>query len=195
MGLGHSRSRPPNRGRGAAGALIAAALLAAAAPSLAQQAQQPPLTIAIDHAVAFTIAGDTNTVLIANPAIADVISERNNVLFVLGLSPGATNLLVYDSAGKRVLEREVVVVPQDARTVTVTRRIDQTDYFCNPHCVFRDHIPSTGGSGGGPPANTQAQAGGGGGAAPGAPAAPAGFLPGTGVPQTPPAGAARPPGG
>jgi hypothetical protein len=120
---------------GLAAAALAAALLAAPAA-----AQQGPLRVTVDHAAAITLDAAATVALIADPEVADVVNERNNLMFVLGRKPGATNLLVYDNAGKRLLEREVVVVPQDTRTVTITRETDQTDYICDPRCAFREHL-------------------------------------------------------
>ena len=117
---------------------VVAAMLAGAILMAPARAQQGPLRVTVNHAAAITLDAAAAVALIADPEVADVVSERNNLMFVLGRKPGATNLLVYDNAGKRLFEREVVVVPQDARTVTITRETDQTDYICDPRCAFRE---------------------------------------------------------
>jgi hypothetical protein len=119
---------------------LAAAALAAAILAMPAWAQQGPLRVIVNHATAITLDAAATVVLIADPEVADVVNERNNLMFVLGRKPGATNLLVYDNAGNRLFEREVVVVPQDARTVTITRETDATDYSCDPRCAFREHL-------------------------------------------------------
>lgn len=119
---------------------LAQAALAAAALAAPAWAQQGPLRVTVNHATAITLDAAAAVVLIADPEVADVVNERNNLMFVLGRKPGATNLLVYDGTGKRLVEREVVVVPQDSRTVTITRETDQTDYTCDPRCAFREHL-------------------------------------------------------
>jgi len=119
---------------------VVAAMLAGAILMAPARAQQGPLRVTVNHAAAITLDAAAAVALIADPEVADVVSERNNLMFVLGRKPGATNLLVYDNAGKRLFEREVVVVPQDARTVTITRETDQTDYICDPRCAFREHL-------------------------------------------------------
>jgi len=119
---------------------LAAAALAAAILAMPAWAQQGPLRVIVNHGTAITLDAAATVVLIADPEVADVVNERNNLMFVLGRKPGATNLLVYDNAGNRLFEREVVVVPQDARTVTITRETDQTDYTCDPRCAFREHL-------------------------------------------------------
>ncbi|HUN51128.1 MAG TPA: pilus assembly protein N-terminal domain-containing protein, partial [Candidatus Sulfotelmatobacter sp.] len=86
-------------------------------------------------------------VLIANPDIADVVLEQGHILFVLGKHPGETRLFVYDNNGNRLLERDVVVVPENERAVTVTRAVDPTEYSCDPRCVASKDSSSSGGGG------------------------------------------------
>lgn len=95
-----------------------------------------PLRIAIDHAASVTLAPNAASVLVADPAIANIVNERGRVLFILGMKPGATNLLVYDRAGQRLLAREIIVAPEDADVVTVMRATTTSDYFCAPRCVL-----------------------------------------------------------
>ncbi|HUK59481.1 MAG TPA: pilus assembly protein N-terminal domain-containing protein [Stellaceae bacterium] len=98
-------------------------------------ASEAPLRVTLNHATAVTYEGSGAAALIADPAVADIVTERGHVLFVLGRAIGTTNLLVYDAAGRRLMEREVVVVPDEAGVVTVTRDIYENDYFCTPRCV------------------------------------------------------------
>ena len=79
------------------------------------------LRVTVNKAEVVSLGGTASVVLVANPQIADVVLERNNLLFVLGKQPGETRLYVYNGAGKPMLEREIVVVPQADRTVTVVR--------------------------------------------------------------------------
>jgi Pilus formation protein N terminal region len=123
-------------------ALAAAATLAFwVLPSFAQTgaaapaASTAPLRVTLNHAGVVTFDGSAATALIADPNVADIVTERGNVLFILGRSIGTTNLLVYDGSGHRLVEREVVVVPDEVGVVTVTRDIYENDYFCTPRCV------------------------------------------------------------
>lgn len=167
---------------GVLGAAAALAVLAAALPALAQGAGAP-LRVTLGHAEVITLDAAAATLLLANPEIADIVNERGNLVFVLGKKPGATNLLVYDAQGRRLVDREVVVVPQERATVSVARDIDVGDYLCDPRCTFVGHAPSaaTPGSGGGTAGASAAAGPAGAGAAnalptptgPAAPAAPA----------------------
>ncbi len=93
------------------------------------------LRVTVNKAEVVSLGGTASVVLVANPQIADVVLERNNLLFVLGKQPGETRLYVYNGAGKPMLEREIVVVPQADRTVTVVRDGQPNEYSCAPRCV------------------------------------------------------------
>ena len=130
---------------------MAAALLFAAPAALhAQSRESQPLKVTANHAAAIKLPSPGAVALVANPDIADIVNERNALIFVLGRKPGTTNLLVYDKDGKPLFDREIVVVPEDERMVTITRDSDVTDYFCEPRCRFYEHE-----QGGAPPAAPQ----------------------------------------
>jgi hypothetical protein len=101
----------------------------------ASTAEAATLRISLNKAEVIRLDGTASVVLIANPEIADVVLEQNKLLFVLGKRPGETRLFVYDDSGRRMLERDIVVVPQGERAVTVTRAVKATEYSCDPRCV------------------------------------------------------------
>jgi Pilus formation protein N terminal region len=137
--------------------------------AVAQSGLSAPLQLTVNHAEAITLQADPAVALIANPDIADIVSEKNNLVFVIGRKPGATNLLVYDNSGQRLMNREIVVVPDAGKEVTITRDTDVVHYYCEPDCVFLEHeesgtapnvaptpVAASGGSG---PVTAQAPAG------------------------------------
>jgi hypothetical protein len=132
-------------------ALAAAFLLACPAPVRAQTSDSAPFRVTVNHAEVITLPAPAAVALIANPDIADVVSEQHNLIFVLGRKPGATNLIVYDDGGKRLFSREVLVVPESSGMVTITRETDTTDYYCEPRCRFYEH--EQGGTPPAPPVN------------------------------------------
>lgn len=93
------------------------------------------LRVTMSKAEVLTLNGTASVVMVANPQIADVVLERNNLLFILGKQPGETRLYVYNGSGKPMLERDVVVVPQGDRTVTIMRDGQPNEYSCAPRCV------------------------------------------------------------
>ncbi|HUB95566.1 MAG TPA: pilus assembly protein N-terminal domain-containing protein [Stellaceae bacterium] len=121
-----------------------AAFIALLGASPCSQAQTAPsaalLRLTVNHADVVTTDGTAASIVVANPDIADIVHEKPNLIFVFGRKPGATNLFAYDDSGHRLIAREVVVVPDNERMVTVTRvsssDIDVTDYYCEPRCVY-----------------------------------------------------------
>ena len=72
--------------------------------------------------------------LVANPAIADVTPVNGRKLIVLGRGAGQTGLLIFDDAGKPLLEATVLVTPARQGAVTVHRGVNGKTLNCNPRC-------------------------------------------------------------
>lgn len=108
--------------------------LALALPAAAAESGRT-LRVPVDKAEVVPLGGQAGVVLVANPAIADVVLEKNNLLFVLGKRPGETRLYVYNTAGKAMLERDIVVMPGGERTVTIVRDVRASQYSCDPRCI------------------------------------------------------------
>jgi hypothetical protein len=177
MKRGHQAVHP-----GLRGAAFLAALLALPAVSAAQSDQSLPIRVTVNHAAVISLHQNPGVALIANPDIADIVNDKTNLIFVLGRKPGATNLLIYDTSGQPLLNREIEVVPDTGNTVAITRETDVTRYYCEPHCVLYEH------EGGVTTAPTAVSSGGA--AAPGAQGANGGLPPGFQTPQAQPAPAA-----
>jgi len=116
-------------------ALLAGVAALAGMLGSAEAQSDRALRVTVNKAEVVALNGTAAVVLVANPQIADVVLERNNLLFVLGKQAGETRLYVYNGAGKPMIEREIVVVPQADRTVTVIRNGDADEYSCAPRCV------------------------------------------------------------
>ena len=88
----------------------------------------------IDHAKVLRLPDRTLTVIVGNPAIADVAVQKNGVLVLTGKSFGRTNLIALDGGGALLAELTVSVrAPEDA-VITVQRGLDRESYSCTPHC-------------------------------------------------------------
>lgn len=133
-------SLPSRTGFAAAGLALLLSVSAAHAQNPREQRQ--PIRIIVNHAQVVQLEANASVALVANPDVADVVSEKNNLMFVVARKPGSTNLLVYDENGQPLMNREVVVLPDTGEEVTVTRELDSPDvvhYFCEPHCVYLSH--------------------------------------------------------
>ncbi|MEN6541194.1 pilus assembly protein N-terminal domain-containing protein [Parvibaculum sp.] len=74
------------------------------------------------------------TVMVGNPAIADVLVQNPQTLYVLGRSYGKTNFIALDSEGKQIAQYDLDVVAQSGDVVTLVRGSGQSTYSCSPRC-------------------------------------------------------------
>jgi Flp pilus assembly secretin CpaC len=127
-------------------ALCAVPALFLPAIARAEVAEPRTLRVTVDKAEVIKVDGTASVVLVANPQIADVVVERNQLVFVVGRRPGETRLYIYSASGKPLLEREIVVVPQGDRSVTVIRDTQPTSYSCDPRCIAVGQRPTGSGT-------------------------------------------------
>ncbi|HWE47855.1 MAG TPA: pilus assembly protein N-terminal domain-containing protein [Caulobacteraceae bacterium] len=139
---------------------FALAVLAAgvAFPALAH----PGVQVAVDHTTRLHVARPAGSVIVGNPAVADVTVVDPHTVFVSGRGYGVSEVVVLDPLGRTVWDGDVVVTQNNADQVTVYHGMAPTEMACATICTpsLRSAKPQ-GASGGAP------------GAAPGAaPAAP-----------------------
>jgi hypothetical protein len=117
---------------------LAVLLLAAgsAAPSLAAES----FTVLLDQSAAVVLPTGAQSVMVGNPAIADVNMLDAHTAVVLGRGYGVTNLLVIDARGRTLMDRQIVVSAPDVNRVSVFRRSSETlrpdvnNFACSPRC-------------------------------------------------------------
>jgi len=139
----------------AAGALILAGGAAAkaqtsAAPAATAEAET--VIVTVDHAKVVRLPEKAQTVIVGNPAIADVAVQRNGVMVVTGKSYGVTNLIALDSSGTLLAESFVRVRAATDSILTVQRGLERESYSCTPVCQpsaqlgdSKRHFEETGG--------------------------------------------------
>lgn len=92
------------------------------------------LSITVDRAKVIRLPERTQTVVVGNPAIADLSVQKSGIVVVTGKSFGVTNLIALDGAGNMLAESTVSVgAPTDA-IVVVQRGLDRQSYSCTPSC-------------------------------------------------------------
>ena len=110
----------------------------APAPDVAARArpatERGELSVTVDRAKVIRLPERAQTVVIGNPAIADLSIQKNGIVVVTGKSFGVTNLIALDSAGNMLAESTVSVgAPTDALMV-VQRGLERQTYSCTPNC-------------------------------------------------------------
>ena len=118
--------------RWAAAAALAAAMCGAALA--APRGPSDSVIVLVDHAKVVRLPEKAQTVVVGNPAIADVSVQRNGVMIVTGKSFGVTNLIALDANGTLLAESLVRVSAAPDSVLTVQRGMDRESYACNPDC-------------------------------------------------------------
>ena len=98
-------------------------------------ADSQSLVVVIDHLQRVSFDEPIKTVLVGNPAIADVTMISSYEAVVTAKSVGATNLFFLDVEGKAIGDYDVVVREGEERRVVLRRGPSNTELFqCAPRC-------------------------------------------------------------
>lgn len=111
-----------------ASALTAAALLAAGS------VQAQSLNVEIDRSTRIGLNGSAASVIVGNPAIADVTVVDANTLFVTGKGYGVTEVVAVDGVGRTLFQGEIVVTGGSTGSVRVWRGAQATELACAASC-------------------------------------------------------------
>ena len=113
-------------------ALGATALLAG--PGLAV-AQSGRISVEIDQAQRVQLSGPAGSVIVGNPAIADVTVVDANTLYITGKGYGVTEVVAVDQIGRTVFQSQIVVTAgEGAGRVRVWRGAQSTEMACAASC-------------------------------------------------------------
>lgn len=115
----------------AAGLVLVVATASAALNSAATAASQ--VTVIADRAKIVRIAGKVASVIVGNPAFADV-SVQKKFLIVHGRNFGQTNILALDEEGNTLADLEVTIIKGPDRNISVYRGGAKASYACAPKC-------------------------------------------------------------
>ncbi len=110
------------------------ALCAVLAGFAAGTAAAEDLSVAKDQSKVVKLTGAASTVVVGNPAIADVTMQDANTAFVTGKGYGTTNVIAMDGDGRQIASFRIVVTANSDRSVTLFRGGQQTTLSCAPRC-------------------------------------------------------------
>lgn len=119
------------------GALIAAAMIVSmgsATPALVAQEAGVTMTVNANMARVLRINAPAATVIIGNPAVADVTIQDPQTLILTGKSYGRTNMIILDAAGDPIADTIVEVAQIVSDTVTMFKGSSRTSLACAPNC-------------------------------------------------------------
>ena len=109
-------------------------VLSAIAATLSQAALAGPISVELNKTIPLHLRSEAASIVLGNPAIADVSVHDDQLLFLTGKSFGTTNLLVFDKSGRQIFSSDIVVTADEANLVTVNRSGSSFTYDCAPTC-------------------------------------------------------------
>lgn len=112
--------------------MAAALLLSVSAMGSTAQAAEEILLVS-DQSQVVTLPESPATVMVGNPAIADVTTEGNTI-FLHPRGFGLTNLVALDSKGKKLADYKVRVVFEDSYSVAMYGPDGRKTYACRKDC-------------------------------------------------------------
>jgi Flp pilus assembly secretin CpaC len=93
-----------------------------------------PLSMTIDESKVVRLPDTMKTVVLGNPAIADVTIKNDKLLILTGMAPGSTNLIVLNDKDEPIMEQKINVIVSE-HVVTVQRNgTVAMAYACRPSC-------------------------------------------------------------
>lgn len=113
---------------------MTAALMLSLADTSIALAEEAQVLVTVDRAKVFRIEEPASTVIVGNPAIADVAMHDRYTVVVTGKSYGTTNLVILDAASQPIIDEVIVVKQSDTDLITVTRNTSRQSYSCSPRC-------------------------------------------------------------
>lgn len=97
-------------------------------------AQAQSVNLQIDRSTRVALRGSAASVIVGNPAIADVTVVDSNTLFVTGKGYGVTDVTAVDGVGRTVFQGEIVVTGGSTGSVRVWRGAESKELVCASSC-------------------------------------------------------------
>ncbi len=101
---------------------------------LANASESGAIRVEVNMARILRINSPAQTVIIGNPAIADVTIQDPQTLVLTGRGYGKTNLIVLDGVGNPIADTFIEVVQNQADLVTIYQGASRTTLACAPNC-------------------------------------------------------------
>lgn len=93
------------------------------------------LTVITDQALVVKIDAPASTLILGNPAIADISTKDGQLLVVTGKTVGITNLIALDDTGAEILNLVLTVKDPARYYVALHKGINRQSYSCTPDCA------------------------------------------------------------
>jgi hypothetical protein len=118
-----------------AGMVISLGMLSSGAGLAEQVAAPESIAVTLDQAKLVKLPAGAETIVIGNPAIADVTVQKNGVMVITGRATGRTNFIALDTNGVIISESILSVSVATAGKLIVQRGLERNTYDCSPTCL------------------------------------------------------------
>jgi len=92
------------------------------------------LWLTMDQVRPYKLENPAQSIVVGNPAIADVSVQDNTNVLLFGKAPGMTNIYVFDENGEAVKNLVIRVRTASSDMLTVHRGAMRTTYNCTTNC-------------------------------------------------------------
>ncbi|NCC21508.1 MAG: hypothetical protein EOM26_03490 [Alphaproteobacteria bacterium] len=113
-------------------------LLAPAATSgdISALETHPPLRLTPDKSELVRLNADAASIIVGNPAHANVLLDSTRLLVVVPRTPGATHFTVLDAQGQVIMQRHVIVASPKERYIRLRRTCSMGGENCAQTSVY-----------------------------------------------------------
>lgn len=114
--------------------ILIAALFGAGAAHAQEPAPSEAIMLVLNRAKVLQLPPNASTVVVGNPAVADVtLIRRTKHMVLTGKGFGETNLIALDAQGRSVGE-SVIRVAAPGNNLVVQRGMERETWDCSPRC-------------------------------------------------------------
>ena len=109
-------------------------IAAAALAVLPANAIAGEIWLTIDQVRSYEMDDPVGSIVVGNPAIADVTVQANDKILLYGKTPGLTNIYFFDQKGDRLDNLNVRVQSPSGNMLVLNRGVDRATYTCTDKC-------------------------------------------------------------
>jgi len=106
----------------------------AAFVAIAASARAEQIWLTMDQVRPYKLDAPASSIVVGNPAIADVSVQDNENLLLFGKAPGLTNMYIFDEAGQPTKNLVIRVRSHGNDMLTFHRGAARTTYNCTHNC-------------------------------------------------------------
>ncbi|MEO1244010.1 MAG: pilus assembly protein N-terminal domain-containing protein [Pseudomonadota bacterium] len=106
----------------------------AALMALTNTAHAGQIWLTMDQVRPLKLENPAQSIVVGNPAIADVTVQDNENILLFGKAPGLTNIYIFDEKGDAVENVMIRVRSSSADMLTMQRGLARTTYNCTNNC-------------------------------------------------------------